>query len=391
MSVQMPTSFDYLILGGGCAGLSLAWYFLQDPAFSSKRIGILEKEEKTVNDRTWCFWEEVEGPFESLVFRKWERTWFHGPTWSQLLDLSPFSYKMIQSAEYYAYIRKEIEKHSNLVWIPSEVKGFHQRNSRVEVQTEKGLLQADLVFNSIPKPVSKKAGYAYLYQHFMGWVVETPEAFFDPSQPVLMDFRIDQGGDFRFMYVLPFSPNQALVEYTLFSEQLLAPEAYKAGIQNYLHDFLRLENYSVVHEEFGVIPMFSEPFPKSDGPGIIHIGTAGGMSKASTGYTFVNIHRHSRAICEALKASKSPIVAPSFFQNRFAYYDAIMLDVLKSGRIGGAQVFEMLFKKNPAPAMLRFLDEDSGFLEELKIMNSVPIFDFLRSALGIAFRKVGIR
>lgn len=387
MAAFKHKQFDYLILGGGCAGLSLAWHMIRHPELDSKHIALVEKADKTGNDRTWCFWEEKTGPFDSLVFRQWGSAWFHGPEWSKLLDLAPFAYKMIRSEDYYAFIRQELARYSNIEWIQADVENWVQHEAGVEVQTSVGLFKAGLVFNSIPSPVEKKAHFTYLYQHFKGWVVETAEPFFDPVQPVLMDFRIDQGGDFRFMYVLPFSSRQALVEYTLFSEKLLEPDAYETGIRDYLHTFLGLQSYSVSHQEFGIIPMFSAPFPKSQGSRIVNIGTAGGRSKASTGYTFVNIQRHSQAICKALSGGQSPVIEPALVQDRFWYYDAIMLDVLKSGRVGGARVFEMLFQKNPAHSIFRFLDEDSGFLEELRIMNSVPILEFLRSAFLVPIRK----
>jgi len=55
--------YDYIIAGGGCAGLSLVMRMLKEPQLSTKKILIIDKDSKQLNDRTWCYWEKGEGFF----------------------------------------------------------------------------------------------------------------------------------------------------------------------------------------------------------------------------------------------------------------------------------------------------------------------------------------
>ena len=53
--------YDYIICGAGASGLILASSMLDDKYFSNKKILLIEKENKNLNDRTWSFWEEKNG------------------------------------------------------------------------------------------------------------------------------------------------------------------------------------------------------------------------------------------------------------------------------------------------------------------------------------------
>ena len=54
-----------------------------------------------------------------------------------------------------------------------------------------------------------------------------------------------------------------------------------------------------MEEEFGIIPMTNADFPFFKN-GMYYIGTAGGQTKASTGYTFRFIQKQADAIVEQL-------------------------------------------------------------------------------------------
>lgn len=108
----------------------------------------------------------------------------------------------------------------------------------------------------------------------------------------------------QFVYVLPFSETEALVEYTFFSKTIPDIGVFKEGLKNYCSDNLRLDKYSILEEEYGVIPM-SNHRPKIVDGKIIKIGTAAGQTKTSTGYTFDYIQRNSQAIVASIKQQKS--------------------------------------------------------------------------------------
>ena len=111
------------------------------------------------------------------------------------------------------------------------------------------------------------------------------------------DFRTAQPGVMRFHYVLPRTPRRALVEFTLFSADLLPAAAYTTELRRYLHQEMGLTaaDYRIVGEESGVIPMTDHPLGTRP-PGsqrIVRIGSAGGASKASTGFTFQRIQQRT--------------------------------------------------------------------------------------------------
>jgi len=368
--------FDYIFTGGGCAALSLVYQMLQQPSLQSKKILLIDREEKKSNDRTWCFWESGNGPFEPVVEKIWKNAWFHGPDFSKLLNLDPYYYKMIRSESFYKFVKSEISKYPNVQVLRADVLSVDQNMENAQVKTSEGSFLGEFIFNSIVPPLEKLKGHFYLNQHFKGWVIRTDQPFFNPEKPTLMDFRIDQKGQCRFMYILPVSENEALVEFTVFSENLLRIEEYDIAIEQYLKEFIGLDHWEILHQEFGSIPMFSAPFETHIGTRIINIGTAGGQSKASTGYTFSRIQKHSHRLINNILETGSPLVRHSE-KSRFAYYDKVLLHVLAKDLVPAPQIFQNLFKRNKPSSVFRFLDEDTHFLQEYRLLNTVPFFPFI--------------
>lgn len=385
---QRNETYDYILAGGGCAGLSLLWHIHRFPELRSKKILILEPEEKSSHDRTWCFWEKGEGWFDSILAARWESARFVGPGgWSKDLKMSPYQYKMIRSGDFYSKVRSDLGSHPNLVWKKAKVGSWKQEASKVQVFADSGerLAEGDYLFSSIPHFPELKRGHNHLHQHFLGWFIETEEPVFNPSHPTLMDFSVPQENECRFIYVLPLSPHQALVEFTLFSAEILPEEAYEMEIRAYLTR-MGIQSYEVKEKEFGIIPMYSSPFPMQEGERVFFLGSTGGRSKASTGYTFTRIQRHSDFLARQLANLGKPKSMPEPWPGRFAFYDWVLLDVIAHKRAPAAVVFERLFKYNQASTVFSFLDEDTHFFQELWLLNTVPIFPFLVSAIRRMFR-----
>ncbi len=346
-----------------------------------KKILIIDKERKETNDRTWCFWEDHPGLFDPIVYKKWSHAWFYGKNFSRLLELSPLAYKLIRGIDFYTYCLDLIRQHPNFEIRTGTIQALKSEKERTWLQVGEDRLVADYIFNSIlfEKPVVKKKEH-YLLQHFKGWVIETEKKAFHPGQAVLMDFRVSQLHGTTFVYVMPFSETRALVEYTLFTEKLLEPVQYGEGLKEYITDFLKIDSYRVLEEEFGVIPMTNHKFAVADG-NIINIGTAGGQTKPSSGYTFRFIQKHSAAIVKNLAKTGNPFIAVPSGSKRFRFYDSTFLRILKHDTITGEKIFTRLFKKNRPQLVLRFLDNESSFTDELKIISSLPTLPFLKAAL----------
>ncbi|HEU4576279.1 MAG TPA: lycopene cyclase family protein [Chitinophagaceae bacterium] len=378
-SVQR-TQYDFIVTGAGAAGLSLLLHMIRSGRFRDKRILLVEKASKQSNDRTWCFWEEQPGMFEEIVYRRWDTAWLYGQDYAGRLQLSPYQYKMIRGLDFYRYCLAAIGQEASIDLVAGEVTALASTASGATVQVDGRLFTGTYVFNSILfQPVVPGRKDAHLLQHFKGWVLETGQPVFNPAEAVLMDFRVPQHNGATFVYVMPFAANRALVEYTLFSKALLPTGQYDAGLRSYLRDVLQVDDYTVTEEEFGVIPMTSYRFPTRQGR-ILHIGTAGGQTKASSGYTFSFIQKQAARIVQQLIRTGQPFAGP-VSASRFRFYDRVLLDILQREALPGAAIFTRLFQKNDPRRVLRFLDNASSLAEELSIISSLPTLPFLKAAI----------
>jgi lycopene beta-cyclase len=111
------------------------------------------------------------------------------------------------------------------------------------------------------------------------------------------------------------------------------------------------------------------------------MGVAGGQVKGSSGYAFQFIQKRTAAIVEGLKEVETRFDRINFQQKKGNLYDAVLLNVLHHQKMQGDDIFQSIFSKNKIVSVLRFLDNESSILEDLKIMNSVPINIFLPAAL----------
>lgn len=387
MENRLPLDFDYAFAGGGCAAQSLLYRMAEWPNLCAAPILWIEPEEKTGNDRTWCFWEKGEGPFENIVCKSWSMAEFGLKGQRMNLRLGPYSYKMIRSADFYREVRKKEAAFTRLAREKTPVKNIRNegRDGMVVELNDGRSFRVGTVFDSRMPAPEKREGEFYLLQHFKGWFIRTHEPEFDPDRAVLMDFSVEQCRETRFVYVLPLSPTEALVEFTIFSGRLLEQAAYGHELNQYLKGRLK-GSYTVTETEFGVIPMYSIRFPYR-GPGIYYIGSAGGQTKASTGYTFTRIQRHSDAIVKELAGIGSGgRISGSGFRHR--YFDRVLLHVLSRNLASGDRVFFGLFRRNGAAAVFRFLDEDGTFWQDYRIINTVPVLRFIVPGLVELWRML---
>jgi lycopene beta-cyclase len=379
----MSNTFDYIVAGSGLAGLSFLYRLLKDESLQHKNILVIDASQKTQNDRTWCFWEKEAGPFESLVCHQWETLQFFSPQVSKEFKMNAYRYKMIQSGDFYSHVLDFIKGFSNVTFVQEQILEIVEEGEKAVVKTEKGSYSADYVFNSTSLFYPRMTEENTLLQHFLGWYILTDKPVFNPKVGTLMDFTLPQTHGTTFMYVLPRAENLALVEYTLFTERLLKEEEYEAALKRYIKDKLGIGSYEITHSEFGVIPMSLARFPAHLGKNkrIVNIGTAGGYTKPSTGYTFQFVQKHIGLILEQLRENQSPIVTLSIREKMFEWYDRTLLDVLLTKSLSGEQIFSSLFKRVDPERILAFLANESGFWEEFKIRNSVPQFPFVFSGM----------
>ena len=391
--------YDIIIAGTGLAGLTLAVQLAQRPFFRHQNILLIDRDAKEKNDRTWCFWATDEEPLPPVLFKTWDACRFFSHTVEVPMRISPFKYRMIRGADFYAWAKEQIAQSPHIQRITANI--LHIDAAAGAVRTDAGTFHGDLVFNSArttlpllpaagaayPEPPlsqaaagEKDARYSWLLQHFQGWIIETPEPAFDPDTVTFMDYRTKQQVETRFVYVLPFTPNRALVEFTVFSPALCTPEEYDEALRDYIHNQLNISDYRVEEREFGVIPMTDHPMgPQVDGH-VIHIGTVGGFVKPSSGYAFKRTQRKMQAFVDDWEKTGAPHPALLRSPRAFRILDSIMLRVLNDGLLPGHVLFTRLFRKLEAPLVFRFLDEDATFAETLRLLQAPPPLPFLKAA-----------
>ena len=368
---------DFIILGGGASGLQLAYRLSRHTAFANASILIIESNNHKGNDRTWCYWETGDGEWDDLLQNQWNKVQFKSKNIDKIIDLGNASYKMLRSKPYYDNLHQSLAKNKSIQIEYAQCTGFVDEGFHVTVNTDKQTYRCSTLFNSIFdwSVLRKQKRYPVLQQHFLGWYIKTPRPQFDTETAVFMDFTVPQVQETRFMYVLPYTQTEALIEYTLFSKELLDKSEYEDAIREYLHH-KKIKEYQLIEVEQGSIPMCSYPFWENNSNNVHFIGSAGGWTKASTGFTFKNINRKTTALVNHI-AAKKPL---SLFakKNRFWWYDLLFLDILAKYNHRGASLFSGMFRKNSPKRIFRFLDEQSHFLQELMIMRSFPTFLFVK-------------
>ncbi len=365
------TKSDYIILGAGASGLLLAYRMSQDSYFDDKSILIIDKVKDKGNDRTWCYWEEGKGEWDHLLTKRWSKIFFGSDSFSKTIDISPFNYKMIRSENFYKTLWKSINLKPNITFIEDSVETYSELETGVEVVTIKSNYFGSKLLNSIPNPkiYETQKKYPVLQQHFTGWFVKTTTDYFDDSVAGFMDFDIAQKGNTRFMYVLPIDKKTALFEYTLFSKELLEHTEYEDAIKDYLKE-KNITEFEILEKEVGTIPMTSFKFLELNSKHILNIGTIGGWTKASTGYTFNNTSKQTKNLTAFLKAEND--LSKFSKRTKYWFYDLIFLDVLAHNNAEGSVLFSSMFKKANTKNIFNFLDEESTLIQDFKIIISVP-------------------
>lgn len=368
-------NYDYIILGGGCAGLSLAFH-MKKGGIKGKRILILEEKRKVKNDRTWCFWSAEKPELGSLQSKNWQKMGFESSNFRKVEQLDELSYHYIKGSDYYKEIRLAIADDPMFEYKEERVERIIKKENGVQIISTHQQYEATWVFNSIPFQPPKSKKDIWLKQHFYGYFLETETNSFDPEEVMFMDFNTPYEN--AFFYVLPLSPTRALVEFTVFSSSVWSENIYKQQLEDYLREKKGIEQYTITEIEKGVIPMTSYVFPKMENERVMNIGTRGGMTKPTTGYTFIHIQEDSRKIVEQLLKTGSPIYKDTR-KKRYRFYDNLLLDIIKHEPDKLKLVMTTLFKRNNIPTILRFLDEKTSLTQELWLLLRLPWLPFFRA------------
>ncbi len=383
------TEFDFIIAGGGASGLSLLWNLISSPVLGNKQILVLDKDLTPKDDKTWCFWDDNHFPVKELIHHTWDELSVKTTKHDESEFLKDYKYHCVRSFDYSKHMLGEGKRRKNVHFLESSVTEMSGDNGFGVVRTPDSEFRAPLVFQSIAPPPSYNDAAVdnSLIQHFLGWEIKTDSPVFDPKKALLMDFDVPQMNGVTFMYVLPFSETRALIEYTVFSEELLPRNKYSEQISKYISDKFRLtdENYTKEREEFGKIPMEDKTFNPWYCEHVYSIGSVGGQTKPTTGYTFTRIQSQCKKIIHSLE-SNDTLPEEWMSSYRFRVYDMMLLSLLKNEPETTITIFGELFKRNSFDRILHFLDEKTNLLQEVSIFSSLPYMPFFKSIYRMKHR-----
>ena len=349
--------FDYIIIGGGCAGLSLAYELEIHKKLENKTLAIIEPRDEYKRDKTWSFWKIISHNFDDCVKKSWKNFSINIPNKTKFLECKKYPYQSIDSGLFYNKINEKLKKNKNINFFKN-INEINTKNS--------------FIFNSVPEVNANNNG---LWQHFCGVEIETKKNFFDDEIFNLMDFNCDQRKNVHFFYTLPFAKNKALIETTWLSKlnnNML--NDYDTQLQDYIKNILKIKNYEIRYKEQGAIPLF---FPKSEKKNnTINIGSAGGMTRLSTGYTFLNIQDHSKYIVNQIENIK--IAKIYNIGRKYQFLDNIFLKVLNRHPEKMPNIFFNMFQA-PSRSVIKFLSNKSNILDDLSVILKMPKWLFIKN------------
>ena len=367
---------DYLFAGGGASATLLLMQMEKDGLLLGKSTFIIDPDTKTVNDKTYCFWENANEILvrncQHIVSKQWQKV---SVNQSAPEELMPMEYFHISSVDLYNELQKIISR-NNITRVHAQVNTLESFEDNVNVVTDTGIFNSKMVFDSRPPKFSlPKKNEAHLFQSFLGYLIELDTHIQDDGCVDLMDFEVEQLGYTQFVYVLPFGKNKMLVELTRFGEKVLNQIEAEPILQEYILD--RFGSFKIIDIEKGCIPMSTAKIEPNLLEKVVPIGGKAGAIKPSTGYAFKNMFKHACEISSNLQNGMNPKTLPINLKHKF--YDRLLLLILSKQPEKGKPIFKALFQKNKALEVMKFLDEKTTLSEDLKILSTLPFAPFLKS------------
>ncbi len=362
----MKNIFKYAVVGAGAAGLSCIHILNK---ISNKKILVIDKNIHTQKNHFFGYWKM---PWTEEVDKKLNKYW---NSWSMIDD----SNEIEHTSKKHPYTALELNtwkdeclKEKEKIKIKENyVENIAKTKDGFELTLDnKEIFKAEEIINSRTIKIEKKI----LKQHFLGHLIETNKEVFNQDKLILMDFRVDQSKGIHFIYLLPFTNKKALVESTMFSFNIEDDVWYKNTINDYLKNNFNIDEWRVISEEKGIIPMTVFNRPKNN---FINIGIQSGAIKPSSGYAFSFIQKQLLSLKDI-----------NFQKEKFLYFDSqeridkwmdlIFLKVLETYPKLAVNIFINLAKGLNGDEFAIFMSGKANMSLRLKVMLKMPKKPFLK-------------
>ncbi len=385
----MIYDYDLIIIGAGAAGLSLL--LALDDAEYIGTVKLVERSLGSKNDKIWSFWNNDSVPtyLKAIVSQEWQK-------WE--ISVDDCNYPMSHPYHRYCSIRSEslmdlaqqrvqAKTHFDIEF-DSDVVSVESTNELALVTTKNGQLTARWVVDTRPPPL--KTHHDGLLQCFYGEEVVTDSDVFNSSTVKLMQQLASSELGIEFIYILPFSTNHALIEFTCFSPTIIERTILQARLKSRMHDIIGSQKYKVEREECAVLPMYGiNKNTDNKNKRLIYAGIAGGAMRASTGYSFLACQKWAKQCATELNSKQSLSASPTLtpftpIGSVYQKMDRLMLAVLRNDMHIGVTIFMQMFKKVKPERFVRFMTEQATIIDFICVIWAMPKRAFLRVFL---FRK----
>jgi len=373
----MGTDADLIVLGGGCAGLSLAERLAESPERRHRTL-VIEARSAYVTDRTWCFWRTAPHRHDAVIEKTWTRLQLRSAGRSVLVDCSAAPYQMLESGAFYERAESLIHRSASVdLQLGTRIIAEPERcGDRWFVQTTRGTVSGRRIVDTRPAAVPRE-GEAALWQSFLGHEVVCDGNHFDDSVATLMDFGgcLDDG--VLFHYVLPITRNRALIETTVFGPRPLSAARLARHQEAAVDKFCRGVPRTIMRVEHGILPMGLKTVPPSPGEGYVRAGVMNGGARPSTGYAFQRIQRWAHDSANDVRSGRtvSGHAADPLIRREM---DQLFLRVVRNHPERAAGLFLNIFGMKDPVRIIRFLTDTGSLTDCVAVIAALPTGQFLR-------------
>jgi lycopene beta-cyclase len=377
---------DIAILGGGLAGglIALALAKLR----LDLRVTVIERGERLGGHHVWSFFASDVAPddawlVEPLIAARWDGYSVRFPGHERMLATP---YRSVVSERLDAVLRATLPADRLLTGTSVIDAGqTHVVLASGRALTFDGVIDA-----------RGQVGVAHMrggWQTFLGQTLrlERPHGL---SLPLVMDATVAQHGAYRFVYCLPFSQTQVLVEDTYYTEDATIDATV---LRDRIAKYAQRRGWRIAaieREETGALPVigagnFAAFWPGPDS-GPARAGVRAGLAHPMTSYSLPDAVRFATHIARLPNLSGAALAAASYDWSRAHWRQGNFYRMLTRMLFGAGQPhhrFRMLerFYRLPEPLIERFYAGRSTRADMLRLLAGkppVPVLGALASLAG---------
>ena len=368
---------DFIILGGGCSGLSFINQIIEKEIKSYSFI-VIEKKKKYSDDKSWCFWEKNNKKLDKVTERSWDSFSFNLKGKTNFLKSPNYKYYYIRSIDFYKSIIDKISRSSHIsLKLGETTKDIIKYKNYYKVITNKNIYFSKYILDTRPNlNVFKKK--PFMYQSFVGYEIKTLEkTAFKKNNAYLMHNMQVNSDNFYFEYVLPLKTNYYLFELTTFSTKKVTFDVIEKKLKIALSVYLN-NSYKVIRKECGLIPMgFVDKKLIKNYKNYYVSGSLAGAIRPSSGYAFMDIQKWANKSTDNLRNyGNLKIVNKSEYIKQ--YLDKVFLTAISNNIKMTPKIFYH-FSKNIMPnTFIRFMLGKANIIDYIKVVYSMPKKVFLK-------------